>query len=259
VRRLLAVALGAAVALPATSPPPDAGAAQRTIGDRTLERGDRGHDVRQLQFTLTRLKIRTRVDGTFGAATERQVRRYERRVRIAVDGRVSRGQARGMYRRRGLSLPRPRAATRAAPPRNGPGARAFPIAGSFRWGGSGAHFGERGGAHKGVDVFADCGTPLVAPEASRVVLVKQHDRAGHYLVLRGAESGEDHVLMHLQRRARVAKGARVAAGERVGEVGRTGNASACHLHFELWTASGWYAGGAARDPLPDLRAWAGVG
>jgi murein DD-endopeptidase MepM/ murein hydrolase activator NlpD len=38
-------------------------------------------------------------------------------------------------------------------------------------------------------------------------------------------------------------------------VGRTGDATACHLHFEEWTAPGWYTGGSPFDPLADLRAW----
>ena len=44
-------------------------------------------------------------------------------------------------------------------------------------------------------------------------------------------------------------------GDPIGEVGRTGDASACHLHFEMWGAPGWYTGGAPFDPLPALRAW----
>jgi murein DD-endopeptidase MepM/ murein hydrolase activator NlpD len=38
-------------------------------------------------------------------------------------------------------------------------------------------------------------------------------------------------------------------------VGDTGNASGCHLHFELWSAPGWYAGGEPFDPLPRLQRW----
>lgn len=42
---------------------------------------------------------------------------------------------------------------------------------------------------------------------------------------------------------------------RIGAVGRTGNATACLLHFELWSAPGWYEGGSAFDPVPQLKAW----
>ena len=61
--------------------------------------------------------------------------------------------------------------------------------------------------------------------------------------------------MHLQAAALVNKGAVVATGQPIGAVGQTGNASGCHLHFEMWSAPGWYTGGSAFDPLPYLRAW----
>ena len=69
------------------------------FGDRTLSQGARGHDVRVLQSWLTHLGHRTGVDGHFGRATRRSVRRYERAENLRVDGRVSRGQARGMRKR----------------------------------------------------------------------------------------------------------------------------------------------------------------
>jgi murein DD-endopeptidase MepM/ murein hydrolase activator NlpD len=42
-------------------------------------------------------------------------------------------------------------------------------------------------------------------------------------------------------------------------VGQTGRASTCHLHFELWTAPGWYEGGEAVDPEQLLRRLASGG
>lgn len=59
--------------------------------------------------------------------------------------------------------------------------------------------------------------------------------------------------MHLRSPARVAAGDRVDTGHRIGVVGQTGRASTCHLHFELWTAPGWYEGGEPVDPRPLLR------
>jgi len=39
------------------------------------------------------------------------------------------------------------------------------------------------------------------------------------------------------------------------ERGETGDASACHLHFEMWAAPGWYEGGSPIDPLSYLEKW----
>jgi murein DD-endopeptidase MepM/ murein hydrolase activator NlpD len=130
----------------------------------------------------------------------------------------------------------------------------FPIAGPWHWGGADTHFGDRGGEHAGEDVMARCGTPIVAAGAGRVVFVDSDGAAGNYLVVRGAR--EDHVYMHLLHRPKVGEHDRVEAGQPLGAVGRSGNASACHLHFEIWTAPGWYDGGKARDPRPDLARWA---
>lgn len=252
-RRLAPAALAAAGLALLAAPGADARTAR--LGDRALERGDRGADVRELQRTLRRLGLRTAVDGAYGRQTASRVRSYERRVRIARDGRVSTGQARGMRKRAGLPFAGDPAAAQRAPAESRRAAvegGVFPVQGQVRWGDG---FGERGGRHQGIDLMADCGTPLVSPVAGRVVNVKTHSNAGHYVVIRSATTGEEHVLMHLARRSSVPQGTDVAAGQQVGEVGRTGNASACHLHFEIWTAPGWYRGGDPRDPEPDLRAW----
>ena len=227
---------------------------------RTLERGHEGPAVELVQKALTSVGLRTAIDGVFGSGTFRSVRRYEKRVRIVRDGRVSRGQARGLFKRASMdpsivdsgaeAQPSGRARPRSAPVAD-TGAGSFPIQGKWEWG--------RGmsGGHDGADLMADCGTPLIAPEGGKVVRTASHASAGNYLVLR-APSGEDHVFMHLQSAPSVSKGEEVAPGGAIGAVGRTGNASACHLHFEIWTAPGWYEGGSARDPKPELDRWAGT-
>ena len=104
----------------------------------------------------------------------------------------------------------------------------------------------------GHDVFAACGTPLVAIADATVLMARWQDRAGNYVVLQ-LPDGQSHAYMHLQSPSPLRRGAAVRAGQEVGRVGDTGRASGCHLHFEQWTAPGWYQGGRAVDPLPLLR------
>ena len=130
----------------------------------------------------------------------------------------------------------------------------FPLVGAHDYGESPRRFGG-GRGHQGQDVFAECGTPLVAARGGVVKFKQYHSRAGHYIVIDGARTGVDFVYMHLRDAALVDTGERVRTGQLIGYVGDTGRASGCHLHFEKWTAPGWYNGGEAFDPLPDLQAW----
>lgn len=151
--------------------------------------------------------------------------------------------------RRAVSIARPVAAT---PPAGADGV--FPIAGKHDLGQSETNNFGGGRGHQGQDLFAACGTPLVAPVAATVKERRTDGRAGNYLVLEDAQ-GQSYVFMHMRDPAVVAKSAAVAAGEQIGYVGQSGNAQGCHLHFEIWSAPGWYTGGTAIDPLPALKRW----
>ena len=72
----------------------EAAAAKRTFGQRALQMGMHGRDVRVLQDFLTRAGFTTTVDGQFGRGTARRVKSWERRAQRRVDGRVSRPDAR---------------------------------------------------------------------------------------------------------------------------------------------------------------------
>jgi murein DD-endopeptidase MepM/ murein hydrolase activator NlpD len=125
----------------------------------------------------------------------------------------------------------------------------FPVNGRVEWGdGLGA-----GRNHQGQDLFADCGTKLVAARAGKVEHVDSHEAAGNYLVIDGKKTDTDYVYMHLQEAPLVAQGDKVKTGQAIGHVGETGNASGCHLHYEMWD-SGWQQGSPA-DPTPQLKKW----
>ena len=133
-------------------------------------------------------------------------------------------------------------------------AHEFPIRGPHYFGEYAARFGG-GRGHQGQDTFAACGTPLVAARGGVVKFKQYHSAAGHYIVIDGERTGIDYTYMHLRDAALVDAGDRVRTGQLIGYVGQTGRASGCHLHFEMWSAPGWYDGGKPFDPLPSLLAW----
>jgi murein DD-endopeptidase MepM/ murein hydrolase activator NlpD len=125
----------------------------------------------------------------------------------------------------------------------------FPVNGKHDYGdGLGA-----GRNHQGQDVFADCGTKLVAARAGKVEFNQVHDAAGNYLVIDGKKTDTDYAYMHLEAPSDLTEGEKVKTGEAIGRVGETGNASGCHLHFEMWDR-GYQQGGPA-DPAPELKRW----
>jgi murein DD-endopeptidase MepM/ murein hydrolase activator NlpD len=133
----------------------------------------------------------------------------------------------------------------------------FPIRGKHTYGTGVAAFGagRNGHTHQGQDVFAACGTPLVAARGGVVKLNQNEANAGNYIVIDGAGTDVDYVYMHMAAPSPLKKGATVMTGQAIGNVGDTGDARGCHLHFEMWGKPGWYTGGAPIDPVAALKAW----
>ena len=158
-------------------------------------------------------------------------------------------------RRRARAAPAPVGAPAPVAPAVGSGI--FPVQGAFTYGDG---FGVKRGTatHRGQDILAASGTPVVTPRAGTVTWrAYQADGAGHYVVIH-ADDGRDFVFMHLlDGSITVAKGDTVTAGQVFAQVGQTGHATAPHLHFEIWP-DGWYASDESQpiDPRPDLDAWA---
>jgi murein DD-endopeptidase MepM/ murein hydrolase activator NlpD len=133
----------------------------------------------------------------------------------------------------------------------------FPVMGRHNYGSAGARFGapRSGHSHQGQDVLAACGTPLRAARGGVVKAKHYHAAAGNYLVINGQNTAVDFGYMHLRSPSPYNVGDRVYTGDQLGVVGQTGDATACHLHFEEWSGPGWYSGGSPYDPLADLKAW----
>lgn len=125
--------------------------------------------------------------------------------------------------------------------------------GSFRWplqisGTITSYFGYREaptqGAstyHKGIDIAAPTGTPIVASGAGTVVTASYQSAAGNYIMLSHG-NGIYTVYMHCSKLA-VSVGQNVTKGEVIGYVGSTGVSTGPHLHFGV-SVNGTYV-----DPL----------
>jgi murein DD-endopeptidase MepM/ murein hydrolase activator NlpD len=215
-------------------------------------------------------RVRVRVDllpeaGGPPAATLRLGRRRTNRdltatwrPQLAPGRYTARLRATTVRRRRTGRASRRSAFEVVAPPVTA-AAGVFPVQGPYTLGGEEARFGapRSGHSHRGQDILAAEGTPVVSPRAGFVTWrAYQAGGAGHYLVVR-ADDARDYVFMHLQDGSIVVdKGDGVAAGGRLAAVGSTGRSTGPHLHFEIWPG-GWYADGAQPiDPVPDLLAWA---
>ncbi len=104
-----------------------------------------------------------------------------------------------------------------------------------------------GRRHRGTDILAPYGTPVLAVTDGIVDRRGYGASAGNWLIFRGSD-GTDYWYMHLQRFT-VGDGARVSAGTQIGTNGDTGNARGTpHVHFEQHPG-----GGGAINPYPFLR------
>ncbi len=125
-----------------------------------------------------------------------------------------------------------------------PGGWHCPVAGSLAFSNDFGVAKRDGRFHEGIDLFADRGTPVVAPVSGRADQV-EGTRGGRQVWLHG-DDGDLYISTHLD--AFGASG-RVAAGTQIGTVGTSGNAvgTSPHVHFEHHPG-----GGPVANPFPLL-------
>ena len=87
--------------------------------------------------------------------------------------------------------------------------------------------------HSGTDMAADCGTIIRAVASGYVNAVSADVSAGNYVdINHGIVGGNSVITEYLHMQAQyVSPGQYVNAGDALGEVGSTGYATGCHLHF----------------------------
>ena len=91
---------------------------------------------------------------------------------------------------------------------------------------------RRGGrVHKGVDLEVPAGTPVVAARCGEVRFSGWHGAYGNIIVVCHGD-GYETAYAHLKEN-QAREGESVHQGQQIGLVGRTGNATANHLHFEI--------------------------
>jgi murein DD-endopeptidase MepM/ murein hydrolase activator NlpD len=118
----------------------------------------------------------------------------------------------------------------------------FPVAGTVSSG-----FGNRSGSkHAGIDILAPAGTDVVASSPGIVEYTGSGKRGYGRAVILDHGEGITTLYGHLATIC-VQSGETVPAGAVIGTVGRSGNATTFHLHFEL------RVDGEAVDPTPHLN------
>jgi len=126
-----------------------------------------------------------------------------------------------------------------------PGAFLMPVEGASLSSAFGEHRGRGRKPHAGMDLRAPHGTPVAAAASGRVSFRGVQRGFGNLVVLDHG-GGAQTYYAHLSDFA-VGHGETVARGQVIGFVGRTGNATGAHLHFEL------RENGRSRDPARRLR------
>jgi murein DD-endopeptidase MepM/ murein hydrolase activator NlpD len=148
-----------------------------------------------------------------------------------------------------------------------------------------ASYGQTHHGYPATDIFAACGTPYVAPVDGVVLELSRADtwdpkinagptRGGLNISILGDDGIRYYAAHFASIEPGVAPQTRVTAGQKLAVVGRTGDTTACHVHFGIsplcqrlgdwWIRRGviwpwpyldaWHSG-QMRPPAPEITAW----
>ena len=119
-----------------------------------------------------------------------------------------------------------------------------------------SRFGDRAASpsggfhpHRGIDIAAPKGTPVIATADGRVVCA-QYNKGGYGKLVKIAHAGGIETWYAHLNSLDIKQDRRVGQGQRIGRVGKTGRATGFHVHYEV------HINGAPVDPrsfLPSER------
>lgn len=200
------------------------------LGTRLIGTGRRGWDVAALQFLLAKRGFRAGpVDGVFGGATARAVRRFQRSARVGVDGVAGPATIAALRRRR--SSHRSPTVPVSAP--GGPVTFYRPLPGPMGDGfGAPRGRGANRRTHGGVDFPAATGTLVQAAGRGTTIFAGWNSGGYGNLVVVEHRLGYTTWYGHLSQ-VTSWRGESVVGGTRIGYVGSTGFSTGPHLHFEV--------------------------
>jgi murein DD-endopeptidase MepM/ murein hydrolase activator NlpD len=213
--------------------------------------GERGGRVTTLQRALINAGITVRggTDGIFGSGTAAAVIAFQRAKGLPASGVVDQATAEAL----------------ALTPVSAPAAadvpsmtlQAFPVQGKCFFGDTWHVSRGSGRLHEGTDIGAAEGKYVYAAGDGRITkqyLVGTNQLTGNGLIVRTADGTYFFYAHLLDFAPGIGLGSPVKAGQIIGYVGKTGNSSVPHLHFEVHPR-----GGAAINPYPLLKAVNGCG
>ncbi len=191
---------------------------QKTVTERIQEQRDEISDIKQ-GLIDTRVGFDQTRSGKANALDKVRGERKELESHLAgLEKEQTKVQA---------ALARPSNPTPSGTFKGSGGSLTMPTQGAFT-----SPFGPRWGRlHAGIDIAAPTGTPIVAADSGRVVLLGFTGGYGNYTCIQHT-SAMSTCYAHQSSYA-TSMGAGVKRGQVIGRVGNTGNSTGPHLHFEV--------------------------
>jgi murein DD-endopeptidase MepM/ murein hydrolase activator NlpD len=103
----------------------------------------------------------------------------------------------------------------------------------------------QGHAHGGVDYAVPEGTPIMSPNAAKVIAITPNKGGYGNTVILSNENGQRLLFAHMKDFGNIKVGDVIPRGTQIGTVGSTGASTGPHLHFEV---SSYVKGGAKYNP-----------